>query len=227
MNSLKIFLSHKSEYEQKASKIAEELLSYSIKCFVAKNIRPTRKWEEEILDALQSMDILVALMTENFKDSDWTSQEIGFALGRNIPILSVNLGSASYGFTSKYQDIRGIDWEQIPKIIVNTLLENYLHLENIVNMYIRLMEKCPSFNKGNELANYLPNIKILSDNQIDKMIEIYNSDDNKYNQISGSMGFSGSKPEEYGKGLVYHLNRIREKQLYRINDEHKIIKIDS
>ena len=38
MDSLKIFLSHKSEYEEETSKLAKELQAYSIECFVAKNI---------------------------------------------------------------------------------------------------------------------------------------------------------------------------------------------
>jgi hypothetical protein len=40
------------------------------------------------------MDILVALMTNEFQNSNWIDQEIGIALGRNKKVISVNLGTA-------------------------------------------------------------------------------------------------------------------------------------
>ena len=79
---------------------------FGISCFVAhSDIEPTRTWQKEIEKALFSMDVLIALMTEDFSDSNWTDQEIGVAIGRNVLILPIRMGADPYGFIGKYQAI--------------------------------------------------------------------------------------------------------------------------
>ena len=61
-------------------------------CFVAHvDIHPTKEWQDEIESALSSMDGFVALLTDKFHESDWTDQEVGFALARGVPIIAVRL----------------------------------------------------------------------------------------------------------------------------------------
>jgi hypothetical protein len=49
------------------------------------------------------MDAFLAFHTPGFKDSSWTQQEIGFALGRGIKIISFKMGEDPTGFISKHQ----------------------------------------------------------------------------------------------------------------------------
>lgn len=44
-------------------------------------------------------------MHPGFHRSNWTDQEIGYAMGRGVLIVTVDLGTAPYGFTSKFQAI--------------------------------------------------------------------------------------------------------------------------
>ena len=70
-----------------------ELANYGIASFVAhKDIEPMWEWELEIRRALFSMDFLIALLTEEFSNSNWTDQEIGVAYGRRIPIIPIRIG---------------------------------------------------------------------------------------------------------------------------------------
>ncbi len=86
----------------------KELSKYNISCFVAhEDIEPNEEWLKCIEDALMSMDIMLALVTENFDKSKWTCQEIGFALGRSIPIISIKNGMDPFGFFGKKQAISG------------------------------------------------------------------------------------------------------------------------
>jgi len=62
---------------------------------------------EKIEQALVSMDLLLALVTDGFRDSNWTSQEIGFALGRGVPVISIRNGMDPFGFFGKKQAING------------------------------------------------------------------------------------------------------------------------
>src|SRR5258708_5233918 len=78
----RLFLSHKSEDKVEVGKLKKQFRKYGISAFVAHDdIEPTQAWQKEIERALLTMDGLAALMTRNFHNSDWTDQEIGFALG--------------------------------------------------------------------------------------------------------------------------------------------------
>jgi hypothetical protein len=79
---------------------------YSIIGFVAhEDIQPTREWQLEIERALWTMDAFLAIHTAGFKDSFWTQQEIGFALGRGTKIISLKIDEDQTGFISKKQAI--------------------------------------------------------------------------------------------------------------------------
>ena len=49
------------------------------------------------------MDAFLAIHTLGFKDSFWTQQEIGFAVGRGVKIISFKMGEDPTGFISKKQ----------------------------------------------------------------------------------------------------------------------------
>jgi TIR domain len=88
-------------------------------------IKPNRDWQNEIEKALNSMDCLIALLTPTFHESYWTDQEIGFALGRNVPIISVRIGKDPYGFIGKLQGFqaKGKRANEITEEIVKLLGE--------------------------------------------------------------------------------------------------------
>ena len=106
--SKKIFISHLATEKEKAAKIQYYLLKNKISSFVAhEDIVPSRDWQSTILAALNSMDILVALVTPGFHNSSWTNQEIGIAIGKEKPVISVKIGDDPKGFIGKYQAIQG------------------------------------------------------------------------------------------------------------------------
>jgi hypothetical protein len=49
------------------------------------------------------MDAFLAIHTLGFKNSFWTQQEIGFALGRGVKIISFKMDEDPTGFISKHQ----------------------------------------------------------------------------------------------------------------------------
>jgi len=54
------------------------------------------------------MEIMLAFITDDFHQSVWTNQEIGYALGRNIPVISLKLEKdAPQGFISDTQALKG------------------------------------------------------------------------------------------------------------------------
>ncbi len=114
---LRVFISHLSGEKRKAKELAKELAKYNASAFVAHiDIKPNADWLNTIESALGSMDILLALVTEGFKDSDWTVQEVGFALGKGVPVVAIRNGMDPFGFFGKWQAIQGSD--RYPKQII-------------------------------------------------------------------------------------------------------------
>ena len=64
------------------------------------------------------MDALVALLTPKFHHSDWTDQEVGVAIGRGVPLISIILGSDPYGLMGKGQGVGGCSWSDTNSIAV-------------------------------------------------------------------------------------------------------------
>ena len=103
-----LFLSHLATYKKFASELQQVLEQYGIVAFVAhKDIDPTAEWQNEIELALSTCDALVALLHPGFHESKWTDQEIGFVMGRPMPVFSIFLGETPYGFIGKTQAFNG------------------------------------------------------------------------------------------------------------------------
>lgn len=128
-NLFRLFISHIAVHKDKAFRMKEALAPYNISAFVAhEDINPTQQWQVEIEKALNTMDAMLAIHTDGFSKSFWTNQEIGFALGRPIKILSLKLNEDPKGFISKHQAIlrRRRNADEIAKEINSILRRDIL-----------------------------------------------------------------------------------------------------
>lgn len=146
--SIRVFISHIAKHKLMAIELKERLTELGVASFVAhEDIEPTAEWQTEIERALFSMDIFVALLTEGFNESDWTDQEIGFALGRGAPIICVSRGKRPYGFIAKYQ---AIQWEnksgeQVADEILGVLLKTEELTSQAKDAFITAVSNAYSF----------------------------------------------------------------------------------
>lgn len=102
----RLFISHLTKDKVPVSYLKKCLSDFGIDCFVAhEDIEPSKEWLKEIKKALRSADALCAVFSEGFCGSKWCDQEVGIALGRRIPILSIKKGADPHGFLSEYQAI--------------------------------------------------------------------------------------------------------------------------
>jgi len=108
-DQVRLFISHRDAQKLHARSLAVALECYGISAFVAHDtIEPMSTWVNEILKGLQTMEIMLAFVTDDFHDSDWTNQEIGYALGRDVPIISLKLQTADpRGFIGGQQPLEG------------------------------------------------------------------------------------------------------------------------
>ena len=206
----RLFLSHKSEVKKQTAHLKDGLSLFGVSAFVAhQDIHPTRAWQDEIENALLSMDAFVALTTEEFHDSDWTDQEVGFALARGVPVIAVQLGRIPYGFLGKFQALRA-DWDSAAEGILKLLMKH----DRMFSAYVHALRKCPSLDCGNVLARALPGIEKASDQQIDELVAAANENA----EVRYSFGFRGNKPALHGDGLISHLHRLGPRRFAQDRD---------
>ena len=102
----KLFLSHLSSFKKTTCLLQNALKQFGVSSFVAHvDIEPTKDWQDEIEAGLYSMDALAAILMPGFKESSWTDQEVGFAVGRGVLVIPIIKGLTPYGFISKYQGL--------------------------------------------------------------------------------------------------------------------------
>lgn len=125
-DKLRLFLSHLASRKTVATELARVLSSWGVEAFVAHEaIDPNQEWQRVIEAALGSCDGLVALLHDEFTQSRWCDQEIGYVFGRHQPVLSLSYDIDPYGFLGNRQALRASasTWENV-KMIVRTLLDD-------------------------------------------------------------------------------------------------------
>lgn len=105
-DQFRLFLSHVSLHKVAIGKLKYLLGLRGVSAFVAhEDVEAMQEWQGEIEIALNSMHALAAVLTPEFHKSWYTDQEVGFALGRRVPIFPLRLGQDPYGFIGKIQAI--------------------------------------------------------------------------------------------------------------------------
>ena len=107
-----VFLSHRARYRREVSEVKEALESRGLSCFLAhEDIRPSLSWQAEILNALNTMDVFVAFVTDDFhQNGGWPDQEIGYAHKRDVPRVFVKLGKADPAGMVTAEQALTADW---------------------------------------------------------------------------------------------------------------------
>lgn len=161
----RIFLSHLAKHKAETSELRKYLRGYGISAFVAhEDIEPTKIWQTEIESALATMDGLVALLAPGFNESRWCDQEVGVAIGRQLPILAVRQGLDPYGFIGKYQALQGVGKtsKQIAKEIFDLFLPMSGLGTKITSVLVNDFVDAGSFDESKRLINILKQSKYLT-----------------------------------------------------------------
>lgn len=172
--AVRMFMSHVSQHRATASAIKTALASFGVSVFLAhEDIEPTLEWQKEVETALQSMDVLCALLTPEFPQSRWTDQELGFALGRNVPIVAVHLGLAPYGFIAKIQATQGN--LATPEVIAANVFDSALRIDplraKLLDALVTALVEAPSYLSARMAMKKLwPQQGALDNSQVERLL---------------------------------------------------------
>ena len=160
---IRLFISHKDEHKKEATHLAKKLERYGVSSFVA----------HDTIKGLQSMEIMMVFITDGFFQSCWTNQEIGFALGRGVPIISLKLQKeAPQGFIQDTQAICGLDSNQdFASKIYKVLLRKLNNEERVKKSLIQAFIESPNFKETIKRFTILQSLENITDLDIKQIIE--------------------------------------------------------
>lgn len=187
---LRLFLSHLAENREFAGALKEELDEYGISCFVAHDdIEPTAEWEDQILLALSTSEVLIALLHSGFKSSNWTDQEVGFCMGRGIPSFSVRFDQDPYGFIGRFQAFNGDrkSPEDLAKEIFDKLRTHKQTERRMAEIIVTRFENSYSFQNAKSNMRLLEELGIWNPGFSERVRGAAHSN----SQVAGSWGVPG------------------------------------
>lgn len=204
-----VFISYSNENKQYCSEIKNLLNQIGLYGFLAhEDINISREWEVEIFKQLKQSDIFIALLSEDFKKSDYCSQEVGMALQKEAMIIPLSIdGTESFGFLSKYQskpyDYLAQIQEEIIKYYPNAMI-------NILINHLNNYEFGWNYDKCNNILKLIKNIIYDFDkNQINEFVKVVINN----NQLHGVDG-----KEILEEFYIIHMEDIPENLLPQFED---------
>ena len=206
----KLFISHLATFKKTISILKNELENYGISAFVAhEDIEPTKEWQNEIEKGLFSMDALCAILIPGFKESNWTDQEVGVAIGRGVLIIPIRKELDPYGFIGKYQGLQAIGKSigEVANGIFKIIAINEKTKSKYLNILVELILLSNTANQGIERLKALKEITNIPQDKIeyirDQIIENKNLQNvrflNSFNDIAEKYELSGLSSKDFDK----------------------------
>lgn len=143
-----VFLSHIHTHRVFVGRVKQSLAHRGIDAFIAHDdIHPSQQWREVIKGALSTCHAFVAFLHDGFHQSQWCDQEVGWALGRGVPMITVRPEGVERrdGFLEEHQDILMVgtnanDWsvaDEIFEIILRDPRTEHLSTRVLVEALVK------------------------------------------------------------------------------------------
>lgn len=210
VKAIKVFLSYSAIDKKLAGKIKRRLEDYGLEVFLAhEDIAPSAEWQKTILQNLENCNVFIPVFTKNFKDSDWTDQEIGIVLAKKKFIIPLSVDIIPYGFLNKLQSLKlsskpiYLSCEEIIKI----LKDNSKFERPLLNSVIKTFLNSENFEEAKNKSRILLKFdEAFTAKQVNEIIR----GSTQNNQIYGSFGAQCALRE-----LIQKHNEVVDKNLTR------------
>jgi len=155
MTRPKAFISYSTKDKKIASKIKLILDRFNISGFLAHDdMKISEEWKQRIEAELQRADVFIALLSVNFKGSDWTSQELGIAYSRKILIIPLSTDKTTpFGFINHIQGKNILETEIPLQYLITPILERFPI--SMISSIVNAMDKIYSFREAEEIMGLL------------------------------------------------------------------------
>lgn len=118
------FISHSTvDIESEVKAICEIFEKCHISSFVADRDAPVgTPLPREIMQAIEASELFLVLLTENSLNSQWVNQEIGYALGKDIPVIP--LKKKGINFSGLIEAAKYIKMQNNPLLTVRDIFSS-------------------------------------------------------------------------------------------------------
>ncbi|MDH5435263.1 MAG: toll/interleukin-1 receptor domain-containing protein [Gammaproteobacteria bacterium] len=101
--SKKVFISYSHSDQKQADAVCNRLESSGIKCWMApRDISPSKDWAEEIIDAINSVDIMVLVFSSHSNTSPQVRREIERAVHKGLNVLPFRIEDVALSKSLEY-----------------------------------------------------------------------------------------------------------------------------
>ncbi len=186
---VRVFLSHLATEKGFVAEVSDHLLGIQVCSFVAHDtIDVSREWQEDIERALRTADALVGLAHPGFHESYWIQQEVGWALGRKIPVLIIGLGETPKGFPARYQSpmLERPSAVKVASAIAAWLTSDDRWRNEVVGAFVHDLQNANNYTAGRDAARRLSEAGKLPPAVLDAIERAYLSNDQLYPDHTGA-----------------------------------------
>jgi hypothetical protein len=165
-SGLKLFVSHVAASKNDLIKLTDALKPLGISPFLAHEaIKPMNKWHDVLVEALAGMDALLSFHSEGFRASEWCGQEVGFALGRKVPVIPIMAGELPYGFLGPFQAIKWTEATNARAVdaVFSSLVANRGIAEVVGEALARKLKFAGSWDAARSLIELLQRCGVLTE----------------------------------------------------------------
>jgi len=160
--------------EEIGAKIKEMLAMVDIKCFVAHDGSDMpEKVKKRIINELDEFNAFIPVLSDNFKNSDYCSQEVGVAYFKDLLIIPLSVdGTVPYGFISGFRS-PPVNENNIPLGHIIKLIADYYPEANIKGKLINALKETNNFHHAEDMMkNLKPYFDKLCDEEVNTVIDI-------------------------------------------------------
>ncbi|WP_303323632.1 toll/interleukin-1 receptor domain-containing protein [Actinomyces radicidentis] len=162
MSDLPIFLSYSEDEEgtRAATHLRDALALMHVDAVMARSaIDPGADWEQTIRGHLESSEALVCVGTPGFTSRPWCQQEVGWALGRRIPIMWIQYtrDELPAGFLARTQALDAVDKQssEVARALLAWLARASGTRDAVAETLVSALEGSESFSDARDAAGLL------------------------------------------------------------------------
>ncbi len=140
------FISYSTANKKWSSAVKSALSSVGFEGFLAhEDLQVSEEWKKSIIHELKRTDVFVVLLSKEFKQSEYCSQEVGFIISRRkVLIIPLSIdGTLPYGFISHLQGVRVGNEDDISQAILDVLLRKKPRIA--ISSWIKQVDDAGSF----------------------------------------------------------------------------------
>ncbi|PPB48046.1 hypothetical protein C4K88_16485 [Arthrobacter pityocampae] len=215
---LQLFASHLTTQQSFVKKVADALKTYGVTLFVAhEDVAVDDEWHTAIETSLQSVHGGVVFLLPRIIESAWCDQEVGWLLGRGVPVLGLKFsGQDPYGPFGKKQ-AQPVPSAATAEVVAASIMEwasKKPQLRQVLNTSLSFaLQKSWRYDMSNAIWEHLSESDNLDSNQVAAITIALRDNDQVY-------GAECRVGPQTGKRLVIVIfDHLRKQPGYADNEE--------